>query len=592
MCKSSETFSRYGAGANTFHDAQKGSLSAEQVAPAMKQLRDVFASEKTFSREWRVGQLQAFQRLVTEGRDELCEALRVDLHKDPFEGYATELSLVEHEIAVALDHLDDWMAPKYTKNSALNWPCWSSTQHDPLGVVLIMGAWNYPVQLTLAPIVGAIAGGNCIVVKPGSYAPAASHALSRLLQKYLDPECVRVAEGDRAVTSALLEQHFDKICYTGSGFVGKIVLQAASKHLTPCILELGGKSPCIVDASVNLDHAARRIAWGSFLNSGQTCVRPDFLLLHASIADAFLAKLKDVIKEYYGADAQKSQWYGRVINQKAFARVEGLIKNAKDKVRIGGRVDADDRFVEPTVLDYGADLKAFGACEAMQDEIFGPIMPAVRFSNLEEALSIVKGLPTGKPLALYCYATDSRVIEQVKRRTTSGKSPTPPPPPPSLLPPPPPLSSGLSRRRCPHESARLTTPSMPSLQLTPTRPTSPPGACLINDSLMHLANHELPFGGVGESGMGAYHGFRSFCAFTHEKAVLEKSPMLDQSILLKPLLAARFPPYTPFKKFLVAAFTMPIADIAVNIHHYRMALLFCALAACWASGLRVSFHWS
>ena len=236
----SETSSRYGSkSAQTFSEPAPGSLNATQIAPAVEALRATFSSEKTFSREWRVGQLKALQKLLMEGKKELCEAMSIDLHKSPFEGYATELGLVESEIATALAHLDEWMRPSYTSNSALNIPCWSSTQQDPLGVVLLMGAWNYPMQLTFAPLVGALAGGNCIMIKPGAYAPASSHTISRLVQKYLDNDCVKVAEGDRTVTGVILEQRFDKICFTGSGFVGKIVLQAAAKHLTPCMLEVG-----------------------------------------------------------------------------------------------------------------------------------------------------------------------------------------------------------------------------------------------------------------------------------------------------------------------------------------------------------------
>jgi aldehyde dehydrogenase (NAD+) len=220
----SEEASRYGAAAATkFSDANVGSLGAADIVPVMAELRATFATEKTFSREWRVGQLHAFRRMLSEGQPELCEAMKADLHKSSFEGFVTELALVESEIATALAHLDEWMSPSFTANSALNIPCWSSTQQDPLGVVLVMGAWNYPMQLTLAPVVGAIAGGNCVMIKPGSYAPASSHAISRLVQKYLDPSCIKVAEGDRAVTTQLLEQRFDKICFTGSGFVGKIV---------------------------------------------------------------------------------------------------------------------------------------------------------------------------------------------------------------------------------------------------------------------------------------------------------------------------------------------------------------------------------
>jgi acyl-CoA reductase-like NAD-dependent aldehyde dehydrogenase len=527
---------RYGAAAATkFTDACSGSLGADEVPGAVAALRAAFDSEKTLTREWRIDQLNAFRRMISEGREELCAALQIDLHKAPFEGFATELGLVLSEIDTALAHLDEWMAPSYTANSALNIPCWSSTQADPLGVVLVLGAWNYPMQLTLAPMVGAIAAGNCIMLKPGSYSPACSHTLSRLVQRYLDPECVKVAEGDRAVTNALLDQRFDKICFTGSGYVGQLVLEKAAKHLTPCILELGGKSPCIVDQSAHLQHAAERLVWGTFLNSGQTCVRPDFLLVHEKVADAFLKLLKKTIEGFYTANPQSTEWYGRVINEKAWSRLDRIVKNCpKQYVYHGGSSDSGDKYIEPTILDYGTDRKAFLASEAMADEIFGPILPCLRYSSLDDALQIAKGLPTGKPLALYCYARDQAVISQVKRRTTSG------------------------------------------------------GLC-INDNLMHLCNHELPFGGVGASGMGSYHGKRSFLAFSHEKAVLEKSPMLDQSFLLRPLLAARFPPYKPYKQTLIWLFGMRLSELAVNLHRSRLFVFLLVLLAGYKMGLRITF---
>jgi len=497
---------------SAFGKPHSGSLGAADIVPAMEALRRTFASEHTFSKEWRVGQLHALRRLLREGNQELCDAMYEDLHKSAFEAYSTEMGLVEKEIETALSHLGEWMAPHYTDTAALNTAARSYTVHDPLGVVLIMGPWNYPVQMCFAPLVGAIAGGNCALLKPGSYAPATSHVISRLVQQYLDPAAIVVAEGDREVTTALLDQRFDKIFFTGSGFVGKIILQAAAKHFTPCLLELGGKSPAIVDRSADLGHAARRLVWGTFINGGQTCIRPDFLLVHEAVAEPFLKLLKATIKEFYGADPQKSEWFGRCVNERAFKRLEAIVRGAPPSVVYsGGRTDAAERYIEPTVLDYGGDWRAFSSCEAMQDELFGPILPVCRYSDLEAVVSFVKALPTGKPLALYCFATDSAVVEDVKRRTTSG------------------------------------------------------GLC-INDCVMHIANHDLPFGGVGASGMGSYHAHRSFLAFTHEKAVLSRSPAVDEYTVLKPLLAARFPPYAPHKQFLVKLFGMWTFDKAVNVH--------------------------
>eukprot|EP00747_Dinoflagellata_sp_TGD_P206543 gnl/TRDRNA2_/TRDRNA2_80239_c0_seq1.p1 gnl/TRDRNA2_/TRDRNA2_80239_c0~~gnl/TRDRNA2_/TRDRNA2_80239_c0_seq1.p1 ORF type:complete len:536 (-),score=91.37 gnl/TRDRNA2_/TRDRNA2_80239_c0_seq1:82-1689(-) len=501
--------SRYGASQHTqFTGADAASVTTEGVSEAVKGLRKAFNSDKTLSIEWRLGQLKALHRMMTEGSGELERALMQDLHKSAFESVATEISLVAAECEEAISHLTEWMKPHHTKTSGLNWPAGSYTIRDPLGVVMVMGAWNYPVQLTLAPVVGAIAGGNCCLIRPGSYAVATSHAVAKLINKYLDPDCIRVAEGDRHLTTKLLQEKWDLIFFTGSEFVGKIIAEAAAKHLTPCVLELGGKSPTIVDRSAHLDHAARRIVWATFLNSGQTCVRPDFCLVHKDVADEFLKVLKATVKEFYG-DAQKTEWYGRLINDKAFERLSDLVSTHKDSIAFGGAVDSKERFIEPTVFDFGSDLEAFRGQAVMQDEIFGPLFPLARFSSIEDVVGFVRRLPTGKPLACYCYARDKDVIDAISRRTTSG------------------------------------------------------GLC-INDSVMHLANHELPFGGVGESGMGSYHGEYSFKTFTHEKAVLRKYPSIDTMPVMAQLLGARFPPYTGFRQWACNVFGKRIVMQMVN----------------------------
>jgi len=527
------TVCRYGAtSATVFEGAETGALSsAADIAPAVERLRATFDSDKTLSLAWRVGQLQAMRRMVTEGRGELCEAMQIDLHKSAFESEATELLVLIGEIDTALAHLRAWMKPAYTDSSALNIPCWSYTQRDPLGVVLVMGAWNYPTLLTLGPVVGAIAGGNCVVIKPGAYARASSHSIARLVLKYMDPSSVAVAEGDRTVTAALLENRFDKICFTGSGYVGKIVAAAAAKQLTPCLLELGGKSPCIIDRSADLAHAAKRFVWAAFVNGGQTCVRPDFLMVHEAVADAFLAQVRRCVQSFYG-DAQATEWFGRCINDAAFARLAALVSGAAEHVVIGGHVDKADRFIAPTILDYGSDLGRFKASEAMQDENFGPVVPAVRFQDVEQVVELVRGLPTGKPLALYAFSRDAAFCETIRRRTTSG-------------------------------------------------------ALNINDCLMHMANNGLPFGGVGASGMGAYHGEHSFKAFTHEKAVLEKSQALDA--LLTPLLDLRFPPYTPLKQRIVKALSMRAFELLVNVHRHTAFWLLLLAYAGYAAGLRITW---
>lgn len=502
--------SRYGATSHTqFTGTEACAVKPEDIPAAVQSLRKAFDSDKTLSREWRLGQLQAFATMLREGEAELQAAMLADLHKSPFESIATEIAQVASECVEAMKHLDEWMSPHYTKTAGVNWPAGSYTIQDPLGVVLVMGAWNYPVQLTLSPVVGALAGGNCVMVRPGSYSVNTSHAMCRLLHKYLDNECIMVCEGDRQLTTAILHEKWDKIFFTGSEFVGKLVAEAAAKHLTPCVLELGGKSPTIIDRSAHLTHAAERICWSTFLNSGQTCVRPDFCMVHEEVADKFFEILKSTVTNFYSADPKSTEFFGRLINNKAFERLADLVEKGKGNIKFGGAVDAADRYIEPTVFDFGTDMKAFAEHPLMQDELFGPLLPVVRYSNLEDVITFVRRLPTGKPLALYCYSRDNSVIKAISERTTSG---------------------GLN----------------------------------INDCVMHLANHELPFGGVGESGMGSYHGEYSFKAMTHQKAVLRKYPGIDESFLLKGLLAARFPPYTSFKKGAIALFTTREVSMLVN----------------------------
>jgi aldehyde dehydrogenase (NAD+) len=352
------------------------------------------------------------------------------------------------------------------------------------------------------------------VIKPASYAPETSHALARLISRYLDPDCFVVCEGNRDVTDALLRERFDFIFYTGSGYVGKLVAKAAAETLTPVILELGGKSPFIVSKCADLDLAAQRLMWGTFLNSGQTCIRPDHCLVHESVADKFLSLCKEKLVEMFSSDVQNSENFGRVINVAAFDRLKAIIDASRDKIYVGGKTDREDKFVDPTILDYGTDVDAFNNCAAMQDEIFGPILPVFRFKDFErDVIQRIRDLPTGKPLALYLFAEDSKLVDTVTRRTTSG------------------------------------------------------GLC-INDALMHIANADLPFGGVGASGMGAYHGFRSMKAFSHEKAVLTKYSFLDQNPALKWALAARYPPFTDTRKFLATVVTNPqLAALKEQLEH-------------------------
>eukprot|EP00604_Paraphysomonas_vestita_P003017 CAMPEP_0174821608 /NCGR_PEP_ID=MMETSP1107-20130205/9112_1 /TAXON_ID=36770 /ORGANISM="Paraphysomonas vestita, Strain GFlagA" /LENGTH=424 /DNA_ID=CAMNT_0016038837 /DNA_START=94 /DNA_END=1369 /DNA_ORIENTATION=+ len=406
--------SRYGNAAPTVLKAVID-IKPTDVPIMVESLRRSFASDKTLSKEWRLSQLRAFLRMLEEDGPELCDAMLKDLHKSPLEGYLTELGLVKAEIETAIENLDEWMKPIKTQNSALNIPCWSTTQRDPLGVVLIMGAWNYPMQLSLAPLVGAIAGGNCVVIKPGSYAVASSHALARAITKHFDQDCIRAIEGNREITTALLNESFETIFFTGSAFVGKMVAEAAARHLRPCILELGGKSPTIIDKSANLTHAVQRLIWGTFVNGGQTCVRPDFCCVHKDVADEFFDLCRKYIKQFYGENPQQTEWFGRCINDGAYKRLKGLLDQSRDRIVSGGNTDSNDRYIEPTIIDFGTDIKTFQESPIMQDEIFGPILPCIRYNDLESVIQLIRQLPTGKPLHYIVFQQIKELFKKLKQ---------------------------------------------------------------------------------------------------------------------------------------------------------------------------------
>lgn len=457
------------------------SVDASKVPETVKQLRESFFTGKTLTREWRLGQLNAMMRMVTEGRTKLCRALNEDLHKSMAEGYFTEVNLVEQEIQHAIDSLDRWMAPTSVPTNVLNLPGSSYLHKDPLGVVLIIGAWNYPVQLSLLPMVGAIAAGNCVVLKVPSehYSAHASRAVAELVGGYMDPACVAVCEGDRAMTQAVLGERWDKIFFTGGSAVGKMVAEAAAKTLTPVTLELGGKSPAIVDRTADLKVAAMRFSWGAYMNAGQTCVRPDYLLVHADVADAFVGEVGAAVAKMFSKDPKSTEWFGRLINKRAHQRVAGVLNADKAFIRFGGEVDETERYVAPTLLDFGKDTAKFTSSASMADEIFAPVVPLLRYTSLDWVIQFIKS--NEKPLACYLFTTDPVVQSRVLRETSSG-------------------------------------------------------CCVINDTMMQMSNACLPFGGVGKSGMGCYHGDYSFDCFTHKKSVLQRPFILDAPI--------RYPPYT------------------------------------------------
>ncbi|MFF8863939.1 aldehyde dehydrogenase family protein [Streptomyces sp. NPDC015139] len=433
--------------------------STEQPADVVARLRATFATGRTRPVAWRTAQLRRLRALLTERGADLAAALRADLGKSETEAYRTEIDFTVREIDHTLEHLDAWLRPEPAPVPAHLGPdatAW--TQVDPLGVVLVIAPWNYPAQLLLAPMVGALASGNAVVAKPSELAPATSAALAELIPAYLDTDAVAVVEGGVPETTALLAERFDHVFYTGNGTVGRIVMRAAAEHLTPVTLELGGKSPVFVDRGTDLDTVADRLARGKFLNAGQTCVAPDYVLTDPGTAAALEAALVRAVESLYGTDPAASPEYGRIIDERHFDRLSGLLGSGR--VAVGGVGDRTAKYLAPTVL---ADVDP--GSPVMREEIFGPILPIVTVAGLDEAIAFIND--RDKPLALYVFTESDETRARIAAETSSGG-----------------LGYGLP--------------------------------------LAHLTVSDLPFGGVGESGMGSYHGRWSIETFSHRKAVLSK----------------------------------------------------------------------
>lgn len=424
--------------------------------------RDFFTSGATLEYKFRRDQLKKLQKALATWEKPLCDALWADLHKSPQEAVLTEISIVSGEIKNHIANLRKWMKSRCATTPLKMMPSRSRTISEPLGNALIISPWNYPVQLLLNPLVGAISAGCTAVLKPSPQVPTVSAVIEKMIKATFEERYIAVVQGNREVNKALLQERFDIIFFTGSPALGKIVMQEAAKNLTPVILELGGKSPCIVDKDADTKIAARRIAWGKTLNAGQTCIAPDYLLIHSSQKENFIKAFAEEIKKLHGEEIEKSLHFVRLVSDKAFERVSGYLKDGK--VVFGGKTDAKKRYIEPTLLD---DVSP--SSPVMQEEIFGPVLPMITFEEREEALKFITSRE--KPLALYYFGKESDGAE-VLRRTSSG------------------------------------------------------GAC-INDTIMHIANENIPFGGVGNSGMGCYHGRRSFEAFSHLRAVVTTTTLLD-----------------------------------------------------------------
>ncbi|MFF2043591.1 aldehyde dehydrogenase family protein [Kitasatospora sp. NPDC058170] len=432
--------------------------TAEQPTELVARLRAAFRSGRTKPLAWRVEQLNRLRALIAENGEGLAAALHQDLGKPRAEASAAEIDLPIREIDHTLAHLEEWLTPEQVDVTAVFGPAATAgTRFDPLGTVLVIAPWNYPAQLLLVPLAGALAAGNTVVVKPSELAPATSALLARLIPAYLDKEAVAVVEGGVPETTALLAERWDHIFYTGNGTVGRIVMRAAAEHLTPVTLELGGKSPVFVDRDADIDATAERLAATKFANAGQTCVAPDYVLTDPATARRLEGALARAVERRFGADPQRSPGYGRIVNERHFDRLAALLGSGRTVT--GGGHDRADRYIAPTVLAEVAP-----DAPVMREEIFGPVLPIVEVADLDEAIAFIND--RDKPLALYGFTGNETTRRRLREETSSGG-----------------LGFGLP--------------------------------------MAHLRVPELPFGGVGESGVGAYHGRHSIATFSHRKALLD-----------------------------------------------------------------------
>ncbi len=450
------------------------------VAEIVAHQHQYFLSDATKPLAFRIAALKKLHSGIVEHESRILAALKADLNKSDFEGYMTEIGMVLAELRFALKHIKKWVRPQQVPTPLMHWPAKSFILPEPYGVALIMSPWNYPFQLCIAPLIGAIAAGNCAVLKPSEHAPHTSRAIAELIAACFPPEFVAVVEGGPEQYTALLNQKFDYIFFTGGAAVGRVVMEAAARNLTPVSLELGGKSPCIIDQSADLKMAARRVAFGKFLNAGQTCVAPDYLLVHKQVRDRFIELFSAALEEFF--PDQDYDDLPVIINDRHFSRLMGLLED--ENILLGGRSHAESRFIEPTLVGEVALHSPL-----MQEEIMGPILPLLCFEDLDEVIAIVRSMP--RPLALYLFSSDQDAQQRVHNSLSFG------------------------------------------------------GGC-INDTIIHLSTPHLGFGGVGDSGMGRYHGKFSFDTFTHYKSILKKSAWLD--------LPVRYHPYTDGKFKLLRRF--------------------------------------
>lgn len=450
----------------------------QTISALIQNQRNYFRSGITKELAFRLGSLKKLQHALINNEQAIIDALKKDLNRPGNETYVIEIYICLEEIHYFLKSLSKLCKPKRVKTPLILFPASSYIVSEPYGVALIMAPWNYPVQLCFMPLIGAIAAGNCALIKPSEFAPASSTIIAKIIQETFDPYHVSVLEGDKEIAQELLTHQFDYIFFTGSPRVGKLVLQAAAQHMTPATLELGGKNPCIVEKDASIDIAAKRIVFGKFTNAGQSCIAPDYVLVHESVHKQLVDALKKYIAQFYGTEDQKKSAYARIINETHFQRLLALLKNCT--ISEGGMHDSITRYISPTIIEHVTFDHP-----SMQEEIFGPILPIIPYKNLDDILARITKQP--KPLTLYIFSNDKNIQDKVRKQTSSG-------------------SLG------------------------------------INEVAVQVMNPNLPFGGVGNSGMGNYHGIESFKTFSHRKSVLHNSSWLD--------IPFRYPPYGKINNWL------------------------------------------
>ncbi|XP_067656195.1 aldehyde dehydrogenase family 3 member B1-like isoform X1 [Haliotis asinina] len=489
-------------------------------AEVVRSLRQVFRTGRTKTYEWRYAQLSAMLKMMDDNKDRITAALKKDLNKHKIESLIFEFNLCRNELILTLNNLKEWMKPEKVKKELLNVMDKCYIQREPYGLVLILGAWNYPIQLTILPMIASISAGNCVIVKPSEMSEQTAILLEEIVPKYLDNECIKVINGGVPETTGLLQERFDYIFYTGNNVVAKIVMAAAAKNLTPVTLELGGKSPVYVDRNCDLTTVARRLVWGKFVNAGQTCIAPDYVMCPSDVQDPLIEEMRKVLVEFFTEKPEQSDSYGRIVNARHFKRVEKLLTGVK--VAIGGVTKEEEKYISPTVV---RDCKLSDA--VMQEEIFGPVLPIYIVKDDKEAVDFINDRE--KPLAMYIFSRNQRIIDNFVNNTSSG------------------------------------------------------GMC-INDCIMHASMPSLPFGGVGHSGMGAYHGKFSYDTFSHRRSVMQRDLKLDS------VNAIRYPPYTE-KKFGVINWLTKKSVKKTGVMSFFPLVLFGAVLAFFLKAVGVQARW-